>query len=251
MKRRLTVTSVPTLGLIGGLSYHSSLLYYQKINEGFAALFGADRSAPLILFSHDFGMIGRSQAAGQWQDVEDQIVASARILAQSGCEALMIGSNTIHKFVRVIEAATQRPVLHMGTAIAESLKDQGCKRVGLLGTRPTMEEPFLKRKIQENAAIDLLIPAHSERQDVHRLIWERLVRGCTSEQDRKDFQIFCDEWIEREQLDSLVLSCTELGLLQLKENKAKIFDSLELHVQYALKFYKERSAFFHDTAPKT
>ena len=234
-------TQSPTLGLIGGLSWHSTLIYYQKLNEGFASIFGSDRSAPLLLYSHDFGMIGRSQANGKWKDVEDQIVHSARLLAQSGCEAIVIASNTIHKFVRVIEASTQRPVLHMGSAIATALTKNSSKRVGFLGTRPTMEEPFLKRRIQESASVELCIPTRPERDEIHRVIWERLVRGCVDDQDRQAFQIFCDEWARRERLDSIVLSCTELGLLGLKERGFRIFDSLEAHVDYALQFYKDRS----------
>ena len=239
-----STTQSPTLGLIGGLSWHSTLIYYQKLNEGFASIFGSDRSAPLLLYSHDFGMIGRSQANGKWKDVEDQIVHSARLLAQSGCEAIVIASNTIHKFVRVIEASTQRPVLHMGSAIATAVTKNSSKRVGFLGTRPTMEEPFLKRRIQESASVELCIPTRPERDEIHRVIWERLVRGCVDDQDRQAFQIFCDEWARRERLDSIVLSCTELGLLGLKERGFRIFDSLEAHVDYALQFYKDRSPHF-------
>ena len=232
------------LGLIGGLSYHSTLIYYQKLNEGFASIFGSDRSAPLLIYSHDFGMIGRSQANGRWKDVEDQIVNSAQLLTQSGCEALVIASNTIHKFARIIEAATQRPVLHMGSAIADTLTKNSSRRVGFLGTRPTMEEPFLKRRIEESASVELYIPTRLEREEVHRVIWERLVRGCVDDQDRQNFQIFCDDWAKRERLDSIVLSCTELGLLGLKERGFRVFDSLEAHVDFALKFYQDRATHF-------
>ena len=189
-------------------------------------------------------MIGRSQASGQWKDVEDQIVNSAHLLARSGCEAIVIASNTIHKFVRVIEASTRRPVLHMGSAIAAALTKNSSIRVGFLGTRPTMEEPFLKRRIQETASVELCIPTRPERDEIHRVIWERLVRGCVDDQDRQAFQLFCDKWARRERLDSIVLSCTELGLLGLKEQGFRIFDSLEAHVEYALQFYKDRSSHY-------
>jgi len=241
MMRATAQVQSPTLGLIGGLSYHSTLIYYQKLNEGFASIFGSDRSAPLLIYSHDFGMIGRSQANGQWKEVERQIVNSALLLTQSGCEALVIASNTIHKFVRVIESSTQRPVLHMGSAIASALAKNASHRVGFLGTRPTMEEPFLKRRIQESAGVELCIPTRPERDEIHRVIWERLVRGCVDDQDRQAFQAFCDDWASRERLDSIVLSCTELGLLGLKERGFRIFDSLDAHVDYALQFYQERS----------
>lgn len=231
----------PKLGIIGGLSYHSSIIYYQRLNEGFAELFGQDRSAPLVLYSHDFGMIGRSQAKGEWQDVEDQILYSAKILAKSDCEALLIASNTIHKFARRIEGVTRRPVLHMATAIAKTLTQHASQRVGLLGTRPTMEEPFLKRLIQESFAGELLVPSRPERDRVHSMIWDKLVRGRVEETDRIAFQSFCEDWVRREQLDSILLSCTELGLLSLKGNGFRVFDSLVAHVDYALSFYKDRS----------
>lgn len=124
----------PLLGIIGGLSYHSTLMYYQKINQGFAELFGKERSAPLLLYSHDFGLISEAQKHGNWRDVRQNILKSARILKNGGCQDILIASNTIHKLVAAIKQETGLRVLHIADAVGRVLQQHAYKRIGLMAT---------------------------------------------------------------------------------------------------------------------
>ncbi len=228
----------PHLGVIGGLSYHSTLIYYRLLNEGFAKQQGADRSFPLFLYSHDFGIIGQAQQSGAWDEVKAKILESAELIANAGCQGILIASNTIHKYAHQIESACNIPVLHIGDAIRDQLIRTGSQRIGLLGTRPTMEEPFLKRRITSGGKLELFVPDREQRQAIHDLIWNKLVLGCHTAEDKAWFQTFCNNWSSSNSLDAIVLSCTELGLLELKPQGYNVIDSLEAHVEFCLKWYQ-------------
>lgn len=233
----------PLLGIIGGISYHSTAIYYQKINEGFAQLFGQERSAPLLIYSHDFGLIVEAQRRGDWQAVRQSIVASAKILAASGCQAILIASNTIHKLSKVIKQGSGLPIIHIADAVGQRVHHRQQRRLGLLGTRPTMEEAFYRDRLQSRWGLEVVVPARDQRQLIHDIIFQDLVFGILGTARQKKLMAWCQDWCYEQNLDTVVFACTELNML-LNEFRVSfaVIDSLEAHIQAALDFFEKRSS---------
>jgi aspartate racemase len=216
------------LGLIGGLSWERTRLYYDAINRAVAARLGGVHSAPLIVDSLDFAPIAEAQAEGRWDDAGAAIVDAAQRLHRAGVNAVAIGSNTMHKCADAVRAAVPLPLIHIVDPLREALTRDGRKRPLLLATRFTMEQDYIRAPLAE-AGIEAIIPAEADRAEVHRLIYEELIRGTVSDASRETFLAIIAAGRDAG-ADGVILGCTEIGLLVNAENSPlPVYDTLALH----------------------
>ena len=216
------------LGLIGGLSWESTRLYYDAINRAVAARLGAVHSAPLIVDSLDFAPIAQAQAEGRWDDAGAAIAEAARRLERSGVEAIAIGSNTMHKCAAQVQQAVELPLISIVDPLREALARDGKARPLLLATRFTMEQDFIRAPLAE-AGIVASIPDEPDRTAVHQAIYEELIRGKLTDQSREAFLAIIATGRDAG-ADSVILGCTEIGLLVNAENSPlPVYDTMALH----------------------
>ena len=216
------------LGLIGGLSWESTRLYYDAINRAVAARLGGVHSAPLIVDSLDFAPIAEAQLAGRWDDAAAPLVEAARRLERAGVEAIAIGSNTMHKCADQVRSAVDVPLIHIADPLCAALAADGRSRPLLLATRFTMEQDFIRNPLA-GAGIVATIPPESARSEVHRVIYEELIRGRILESSRDAFLATIAAGREGG-ADSVILGCTEVGLLVDAGNSPlPVYDTLALH----------------------
>ncbi len=166
-----------TIGLIGGMSWESSAHYYRLINQGVRERMGGVHSAPLLMLSVDFAEIAALQHSGDWVALGARMVAASRTLADGGAEAIVLCTNTMHKLADTIEQAQPRPLLHIADAAGAAIVAAGHRRVGLLGTAFTMEEPFYRERLTAGFGLEVLVPDVMGRATVHAIIYDELVRG--------------------------------------------------------------------------
>ena len=223
-----------TLGLIGGMSWESTVPYYRLINEGVKARLGGLHSARLVLYSVDFAQVEVLQRAGDWAAAGDLLAQAARTLQTAGAQAIVLCTNTMHKVAPAIEAAVQLPLLHIADATADAIVAQGLKRVALLGTRFTMEQDFYKSRLFEQYGLDVMVPNPTERAAVHRIIYEELCLGQIRESSREVYRSIIRGLVEQG-AQAIVLACTEIGLLvSAQDCTVPLFDSTVLHAQAAV-----------------
>lgn len=218
-----------TLGLIGGMSWESTIPYYRIINERIKSRLGGLHSAKLLLHSVDFHDIEKLQAQGDWASAARELSDIAIGLRQAGAEAIVICTNTMHKVAEEVEQASQLPLLHIADATAQHLKRLGMTQVGLLGTRYTMEQDFYRQRLQQRHGIDVMIPPPEQRETVNQVIYDELCRGIFKETSREAYRgIIAD--LARQGAQGVILGCTEIPLL-IDESAAKIplFDTSRLH----------------------
>lgn len=216
------------LGLIGGLSWESTRLYYDAINRAVAARLGGVHSAPLIVDSLDFAPIAQAQAEGRWDDAGAAIAEAARRLERSGVEAIAIGSNTMHKCAAQVQQAVEMPLISIVDPLREALARDGKARPLLLATRFTMEQDFIRAPLAE-AGIVASIPDEPDRTAVHQAIYEELIRGKLTDESREAFLAIIATGRDAG-ADSVILGCTEIGLLVNAENSPlPVFDTMALH----------------------
>jgi aspartate racemase len=226
---------VKTLGLIGGMSWESTVTYYQLLNRMTRERLGGSHSAPLILWSVDFEPITRMQAEGRWDQATAVLVDAARRLEQAGAEGLLICANTMHLMADEVQAAVRIPLIHIADATAKAVKAAGVSRPVLLATRYTMEQPFYIDRLK-SLGVDAAIPGEVDRQRLQRMIYEELVRGIINPQSRAALlQIIGAE--RARGADGVILGCTELGML-VGEGDIHIpsFNSTEIHARVGLEF---------------
>ena len=223
-----------TLGLIGGMSWESTVPYYRLINEGVKARLGGLHSARLVLYSVDFAQVEVLQRAGDWAAAGDLLAQASRTLQTAGAQAIVLCTNTMHKVAPAIEAAVQLPLLHIADATADAIVAQGLKRVALLGTRFTMEQDFYKSRLSEQYGLDVMVPNPTERAAVHRIIYEELCLGQIRESSREVYRSIIRGLVEQG-AQAIVLACTEIGLLvSAQDCTVPLFDSTVLHAQAAV-----------------
>ena len=216
------------LGLIGGLSWESTRLYYDAINRAVALHLGGANSAPLIIDSLNFAPIAQAQAEGRWDDAGAAIAEAARRLERSGVEAIAIGSNTMHKCAAQVQQAVELPLISIVDPLREALARDGKARPLLLATRFTMEQDFIRAPLAE-AGIVASIPDEPDRTAVHQAIYEELIRGKLTDQSREAFLAIIATGRDAG-ADSVILGCTEIGLLVNAENSPlPVFDTMALH----------------------
>ncbi len=177
-----------TIGLLGGMSWESTLPYYRHINEAVRERLGGLHSARLVLYSLDFHEIEALQRQGDWAAAGTLLADAARRLESAGADFLLLCTNTMHKVADAIEAASALPLLHIADPTAAAIQAAGLQRVGLLGTRFTMEQPFYRQRLEDRHGIQVLVPDEPDRAEVHRVIDEELCRGVVSEASRQAYR---------------------------------------------------------------
>ena len=224
-----------TIGLIGGMSWESTALYYQSINWQIARRLGGLHSAKLLMASLNFAEIANLQQAGDWDTMTNQLSQAAQHLEQAGADCILIATNTMHKIAPAVAASISVPLLHIADATAQAIRAQGLQRVTLLGTRFTMEETFYRDHLRAHG-IECLIPSMDERAEVHRIIFEELCQG----QICADAKARLLNIIENQQTlgtQGVILGCTELPLLiQAGDTTLPVLDTTQLHATAAVAF---------------
>ena len=223
-----------TIGLIGGLSWESSVEYYRIINRAAQRRLGGLHSAQCLMYSFDFAQIEALQAAGDWLAATERMITAARNLEKAGADCLVICSNTMHRMADEVSAAVDLPLIHIADATAEAILARGLATVGLLGTRYTMEQDFYRGRIIDRFGLDVLIPDCGGRETVHRIIYEELVRGEIRDDSRRQYQAVIGD-LQAAGAEAVILGCTEIGLLiKSGDSPIPIFDTTELHALAAV-----------------
>ena len=222
-----------TLGVLGGMSWESTAVYYRLFNQGVRARLGGQHSAKLLLASVDFAEIVARQHAGDWRGAGQQLAELAAGLQNAGADAILIATNTMHKVAEQVQAAIDVPLLHIGDVVADALLAAGVRRAGLLGTRYTMEQPFLIDHLRQRG-LDILVPDADARADVHRIIFDELCQGEVRNVSRETYQRIIQQ-LAADGAQAVILGCTEICLL-LGPNDASLplYDTAALHVDAGL-----------------
>ncbi|WP_339544351.1 aspartate/glutamate racemase family protein [Pseudomonas sp. RA_35y_Pfl2_P32] len=224
-----------TIGLIGGMSWESSAEYYRLINQQVRDRLGPLRSARLLMYSVDFGPVEQAQHAGRWDDAAQILVDAARRLQAGGAECVVLCTNTMHKVAGQIQDAITVPFLHIADPAGQAAEAAGHLTVGLLGTAFTMEQDFLKDRLTARG-LQVLVPEATERQAVHRIIYDELCVGVIAEESRATYQRVIQALAERG-AQAIILGCTEISLLIKPEHSAlPLLDTTELHARAAVAF---------------
>ncbi|MGN5135126.1 aspartate/glutamate racemase family protein [Aeromonas veronii] len=222
------------IGLLGGMSWESTVSYYQALNRGVRAQLGGLHSARVLLNSVDFAGIERLQHAGDWPATARLLAAEARKLQDGGADFLLIGTNTMHKVAPEIEAAIDIPLLHIADATAAKLRADGITRVGLLGTRFTMEQDFYKGRLQDRFGLAVLVPDEAGRERVHRIIYDELCLGEIRESSRAEYLAIIEE-LAAAGAEAVILGCTEIALLVGDARAAvPLYDTTAIHAEAAV-----------------
>ncbi|MDF3125657.1 aspartate/glutamate racemase family protein [Rheinheimera sp. 1928-s] len=222
-----------SIGLIGGMSWESTIPYYRQINQRIKQQLGGLHSAKIILYSVDFAEIEQLQRSGDW-DKAGQLLADAALKLQTaGAECLVLCTNTMHKVAAAIEAAVAIPLLHIADATAEAIQQAGLHKVALLGTRFTMEQDFYKKRLTERYGLTVLVPDEEGRNLVHQVIYQELCLGVVNPKSRLQYQQIMADLVTQG-AEAIILGCTEIGLLVSAEDCAvPLFDTTALHAQKA------------------
>jgi aspartate racemase len=224
---------VKTIGLLGGMSWESTVPYYRIVNETVRARLGGLHSARIVLYSVDFHEVERLQHAGDWDEAGRLLARAARSLAAAGVDFLVLCTNTMHKVAAAIEAAAPVPLLHIADPTAVAVKAAGCTRVGLLGTRFTMEEDFYNERLRRNHGLDVLVPDREDRDVVHRVIYDELCLGKVLPDSRSQYRRIMARMIERG-AQAIILGCTEISLLVGDDDATvPLFDTTRIHAESA------------------
>ncbi|MCI3208707.1 MULTISPECIES: aspartate/glutamate racemase family protein [Pandoraea] len=225
-----------TIGLIGGMSWQSSAEYYRIINETVQARLGPLRSAEMLMFSVDFGPIERAQHEGRWDDAGVLLQQAAKRLEAGGAECIVLCTNTMHKLADMIEDAVSIPLLHVADPAGEAAQERGITCVGLLGTAFTMEQDFIKSRLTQKFGLDVLTPEASDREIVHRIIYDELCVGIVKDTSLAAYQDIMARLASRG-AQAIILGCTEISLLVKPEDNALVLlDTTALHAQAAVAF---------------
>ncbi len=223
-----------TIGLIGGMSWESSIEYYRIINEAVRDKLGPLHSAQSLMYSVDFAEIEMLQREGRWEEATAIMIAAAKRLERGGADLLLICTNTMHKMAEEVQQAVRIPLLHIADATAAQVCSRGIKRIGLLGTRFTMEEDFYKGRLTSRYGLDVVIPNPVDRALVHRIIYEELVLGQVNAASRSEYLRIVDQ-LRSNGAEGVILGCTEIGLLVQQQDCAiPLFDTTRIHALAAV-----------------
>ena len=223
-----------TIGLLGGMSWESTVPYYRQINEAVKARRGGLHSAKIVLYSVDFAEIERLQHRGDWAAAGALLADAARALERAGADFIVLCTNTMHKVAPQMEAAVSIPLLHIADATARRLQADGVTRVGLLGTRFTMEQDFYKGRLEAQFGLEVLVPAEEQRERVHRIIYDELCLGQIHEPSRAEYLAIIAE-LAQAGAQAVILGCTEIALL-VGECQAAVplYDTTAIHADAAV-----------------
>jgi len=225
-----------TIGLIGGMSWESSIEYYRIINQKVREILGGTHSAKCVMVSVDFAEIEVLQHEGRWQEATQLLIDVAIHLEAAGADFIVLCTNTMHKMAEEIRKNTSIPFLHIADATAQEVSASGISNIGLLGTRFTMEEDFYKGRLSNNYGLNVLIPEESDRQIIHHIIYDELVRGVIRPESKRKFIVIIEKLISAG-AQGVILGCTEIGLL-VKDGDCQVpfFDTTRIHAEAAVEF---------------
>lgn len=223
-----------TIGMIGGMSWESSLEYYRIINQTVKDRLGGLHSAQSLMFSFDFEEVETLQQRGEWDAATALMVAAAQAVERGGAELLLICTNTMHKMADEVQAQIGIPLVHIADATAEKIKAQGIHKIGLLGTRFTMEEDFYAGRLAGKHGLEVLIPAETDRQLVHDVIYDELCLGITRDRSRDEYRRIIAALVESG-AEGVILGCTEIMLLVGQDDSSvPVFDTTTIHAVAAV-----------------
>lgn len=223
-----------TIGLIGGMSWESTVGYYRAINEGVKKALGGLHSAQIVLHSVDFEPIEKLQHQGDWDGTAEILVNAAQSVEAGGAGFLLICTNTMHKVAPQVEAAVDIPLLHVADATGEALVRAGVKRVGLLGTAFTMEQDFYRGRLEDKYGLEVVIPDEGDRQTVHRVIYDELCLGRIID-DSRDKYLTVIGRLAAKGAEAVILGCTEIGMLVDQKNVSlPVYDTTAIHAARAV-----------------
>lgn len=230
-----------TIGLIGGMSWESSAEYYRIINETMKEKLGGLHSAKCIMYSVDFEEIEKLQHASKWKEATEVMIDAARRVEKGGADFIVICTNTMHKMADEVQSSITIPLLHIADATAEKIRSKGLKKVGLLGTKFTMEEDFYKGRLSNTFGLDVIIPEEDEREIVHDIIYKELCLGEIKKSSKKKFKKIIENLVSRG-AEGIILGCTEIPLLIKQEDcSVPLFDTTEIHARSAVESSLARS----------
>ena len=225
-----------TIGLIGGMSWESSIEYYRIINETTKAKLGGLHSAKSMMVSVDFAEIEILQHQGKWTEAAQLLIDAAKNLENGAADFIVLCTNTMHKVADDIQANVNLPLLHIADATAQLVKQAGIQRIGLLGTRFTMEEEFYKGRLSQKYGLSVNIPNAQQREIVHRVIYDELVLG-RIEQNSKEQYIDIIRHMIDQGAEGIILGCTEIGLLiHEQDSSVPLFDTTRIHAEAAVEY---------------
>lgn len=218
-----------TIGLIGGMSWESTVPYYRLINETVKSRLGGLHSAKLVLYSVDFHEIERLQHTGDWESAGAVLAGAARSLKAAGADFLVLCTNTMHKVASSIEAAVTIPLLHIADPTAAEIQRAGYSTVGLLGTRFTMEQAFYRERMSERHGLHVIVPNEEDRDTIHRIIYDELCLGIVLPESRNAYRKIMDGLVT-EGVEAIILGCTEISLLVSQQDATvPLFDTTAIH----------------------
>ncbi|WP_437565312.1 aspartate/glutamate racemase family protein [Sorangium sp. So ce542] len=223
-----------TIGLIGGMSWESSLYYYRIINEAVKERLGGLHSAECLMLSVDFAPIAKMQSEGRWHDAGQVLADAAVRLERAGAGFIVLCTNTMHKVAGAIEERISIPLLHIADATAAEIRRRKLRRIGLLGTRFTMEQDFYRRRLMERHDVDVLVPDEAERETIHRVIYDELCLGRVDPSSRQKYLAIIKNLIAAG-AEGIILGCTEIMLLIGQEDvQVPVFDTTKIHAMAAV-----------------
>ena len=225
-----------TIGLLGGLSWESTLEYYRIINETVKERLGGLNSAKIVLYSVNFAELIEYDHHGKSKKAVELVINAAKSVESGGADCLLICTNTIHKMYETIQKRINIPVLHIADAAAKKIKEKKLNKVGLLGTKPTMEMDFYKKRLKDKHNIETVVPGESDRKIVHSVIFEELVLGKFTENSKNKYLSIIGR-LESEGAEGVILGCTEIPLLIKQEDcEIPVFDTTAIHAKAAVDF---------------
>jgi len=225
-----------TLGLIGGMTWHSTVDYYKLINQGVQERLGGSHSAEILMLSLDFAPVEDLQSRGEWEALGQLMAGAARTLERGGAEAIVICANTMHQLAGDVTAAIKVPLIHIADAVAAAVKARGLKTVGLLGTRYTMEMDFYRGRLEAPHGLGVLVPEEPGRTIVHDVIYRELGRGLVRDESRRRY-VEIIEALVRRGAQGVILGCTEIPMLiRPEDSPVPIFDTTAIHAAAAVDF---------------
>lgn len=231
-----------TIGLIGGMSWESTAVYYRLLNEGARARGGGLHSADVMLHSLDFAPIAEMQAQGDWDAAGDMLADSARRLERAHARCILLCTNTMHKLADRITGATRTPFLHLADVTARAIRASASRKPLLLATRFTMEQRFYRDRLLAHG-VETVVPTEAQRLEVHRIIYEELCRGRVEPASKARYLEIIADAVAGQGADGVILGCTEIGMLIGQGDLTlPVFDTTRLHVEAALDFMSERAS---------
>lgn len=223
-----------TIGLIGGMSWESTLEYYRIINETVKEKLGGFHSAKMVLYSVDFAEVEALQHRGEWDKAAVLLTEAARRVEAAGADLALLATNTMHRVFDEIQKGIRIPLLHIADVVGREITARGLTRIGLLGTRFTMEQEFYKGKLARDFGIDVLIPDEAERQAIHGILYNELCLGAVKDASREVFRKIIGR-LESRGAQGIVLGCTEIPLIvKQKDYGLPLFDTTDLHARAAV-----------------